>query len=147
MVHKFACVYLKILPNQLSKGALYRKMLQHGFKLSTKHPPETNNHLESSYLKSISILVKIKLFTIFQLRLRYFVIKNKIGLKYFADIRFGMFLVKLNRKNGKFSEMKILQCIRNDVVFNYNDVIIIARCALTIESTQYVAILKLEWIL
>ena len=43
--------------------------------------------------------------------------------------------------------MKILQCIQNDVVFNFNDVIIIVRCALYIESTQYVAILKLEWIL
>ena len=50
-------------------------------------------------------------------------------------------------KNIKFSEMKILQCIQNDVVFNFNDVIIIARCALNIETTQYVAILKLEWIL
>ena len=75
MVHKFACVYLKIIPNQLSKGALYRKMMQYGFKLSTKHPPETNNHLKNSYSKSISILVKNELFTIFQLRLRYFVIK------------------------------------------------------------------------
>ena len=46
-------------------------------------------------------------------------------------------------KNRKFSEMKILQCIQNDEVFNLNDVIIIARCALNIESTQYVAILKL----
>ena len=75
MVHKFACVHLKIIPNQLSKGALYRKMMQYGFKLSTKHPPETNNHLKNSHLKSISILVKNELFTIFQLRLRYFVIK------------------------------------------------------------------------
>ena len=38
--------------------------------------------------------------------------------------------------------MKILQCIQNDVVFNFNDIIIIARCALNIESTLYVAILK-----
>ena len=42
--------------------------------------------------------------------------------------------------------MKILQCIQSDVVFNFNDVIIIARCALNFESTQYVTILKLEWI-
>ena len=75
MVHKFACVYLKIIPSQLSKGALNRKMMQYGFKLSTKHPPETNNHLKNSYLKSISILVKNEFFTIFQSRLRYFVIK------------------------------------------------------------------------
>ena len=29
-VRKFACVYLKIKHNQLSKGALYRKMMQYG---------------------------------------------------------------------------------------------------------------------
>ena len=29
-VQKFACVYLKLKPNQLSKGALHRKMMQYG---------------------------------------------------------------------------------------------------------------------
>ena len=38
------CIYLKIKPNQLSKGALYRKMMQYGFKFSTKHPFDTNNN-------------------------------------------------------------------------------------------------------
>ena len=52
-VHKFACVYLKTKPNQLAKWALYRKMMQYGIKLSTKHPSETNNNFENSYLKSI----------------------------------------------------------------------------------------------
>ena len=52
-VHKFACVYLKQKPNQLSKCALCRKMMQYGIKLGTKHPSETNNHFENSYLKSI----------------------------------------------------------------------------------------------
>ena len=28
-VQKFACVYLKLKPNQLSKGALHRKMMQY----------------------------------------------------------------------------------------------------------------------
>ena len=42
--------------------------------------------------------------------------------------------------------MKYLLYIQNDVVFNFNDVIIIARCALNIESTQHVAILTVEWI-
>ena len=51
VVHKFACVYLKINPNQLSKGALYRKMMQYGFKLSTKHPSETNNNFEKILFK------------------------------------------------------------------------------------------------
>ena len=52
-VHEFACVYLKIKHNQLSKGALYRKMMQYGIKLSTKHPSETNNKFENCYLKPI----------------------------------------------------------------------------------------------
>ena len=51
--HKFACVYLKIKHNQLSKGALYRKMMQYGIKPSTTHPSETNNNFENCYLKSI----------------------------------------------------------------------------------------------
>ena len=41
-VHKFACVYLKTKPNQLSKCALYRKMMQYGIKLSIEHRSETN---------------------------------------------------------------------------------------------------------
>ena len=46
-------IYLKIKPNQLSKCALYRKMVQYGIKKSTKHPFETINNFENSYLKSI----------------------------------------------------------------------------------------------
>ena len=53
-VHKFACVYLKPKPNQLSKCAIYRKMMQYGIKLSTEHPSETNNNSKTSYLKSIN---------------------------------------------------------------------------------------------
>ena len=56
-VHRFACVYLKTKPNQLSKCALYRKMMQYGIKLSTKHRSETINNFENSYLKSIIFLV------------------------------------------------------------------------------------------
>ena len=51
-IHKFACVNLKIKRNLLSKGALYHKIMQYGLKLSTKHPYETNNNFENSYLKS-----------------------------------------------------------------------------------------------
>ena len=43
--------------------------------------------------------------------------------------------------------MKILQCIQNDVVVNFNDVIRIVHCALNIESTQPVAILTFDWTL
>ena len=56
-----------------------------------------------------------------------------------------MFSVHLIDKNRIFSEMKILQCIQNDVVVKFNDVIRIAHCALNIESTQPVAILTFEW--
>ena len=41
--------------------------------------------------------------------------------------------------------MKILQCIKNDVVVNYNDVIRISHCALNIESTKTVVVLTFEW--
>ena len=60
-VHKFTCVY------QLPKGSLYRIMMQVGIKLSTEHPAETNNNFEYSYLKAITLLVKINYFTLFQL--------------------------------------------------------------------------------
>ena len=61
MVDKFACVYLNIKPNQLSKGALYRKLVQYGIDLSTKHPFETNNiFFLNSHLKSITSLVNNK---------------------------------------------------------------------------------------
>ena len=98
VVHKFSCVYLKITPNQLSKGALYRKMMKYGFKLSTKHSPETNDRLKNSYLKSIKNLVKNKLFYNIPIQIKIFCNSNNIGLKYFADIRFGMFLVKIDRQ-------------------------------------------------
>ena len=91
-------VCLKIIPNLLCKGALYRKMMQYGFKLNTKHPPETNKHLKKSSLKSISILVKNKTFYNIPIKIKIFCNKNNIGLKYFADIRFGMFLVKIDRQ-------------------------------------------------
>ena len=42
--------------------------------------------------------------------------------------------------------MKIRQCIQNDVVVNFNDVIRIRHYALNIESKQPVAILTFEWI-
>ena len=51
-VHEFACGYLKIKPNQLSKCALFRKMMQYWIKLSTKHPSETNNNFENYYLNA-----------------------------------------------------------------------------------------------
>ena len=71
-------------------------MVQYGFKLSTKHASETNNKFENSYLKSNSFLVKN--ITFYNIPIKIFCNKNNIGLKYFADIRFGMFLVKIDRQ-------------------------------------------------
>ena len=73
-------------------------MMQYGFKLSTKHPSETNNNFENSYLKSISFLVKNKTFYNIPIKIKIFCNKNNIGLKYFVDIRFSMFLVKIDRQ-------------------------------------------------
>ena len=33
-------------------------MMQYGIKMSTKHPSETNNNFENSYLKSVIFSVK-----------------------------------------------------------------------------------------
>ena len=73
-------------------------MVQYGIKLSTKHPSEINNNLKLSYLKSILLKIKLDFFTIFQLRLRYFVMKKNVGPNYFANIRFVMFLAQLDRQ-------------------------------------------------
>ena len=73
-------------------------MMHYGFKLSTKHPSEINNNFENSYLKSISVLVKKKLFYNIPIKIKIFCSINKIGLKYFADIRFSMILVKIDRQ-------------------------------------------------
>ena len=72
MVYKFECAYLKVSTNKLSKGALYRNMMQYGFKLSTKHRSETNNNFENSCLKSISFLVKNKTFYNIPIKIKIF---------------------------------------------------------------------------
>ena len=104
-VHKLACVYLKQKPNQLSKCALYLKMMQYWIKLSTKHPSETNHNFENSSLKSIIFCIKIKLFTIFKLRLRYFVIKIILMLNILPILGLVCFKSKSIDKNRIFSEM------------------------------------------
>ena len=101
MVHKFACVYLKTKPNKFSKGALYRKMMQYGFKLSTKHPSETNNNFEKILFKINQYFGKNKTFNYIPIKIKIICNKNNIGLKYFADIRFGMILVKIARQKWK----------------------------------------------
>ena len=99
-------------------------MMQYGIKLSTKQPSETKNNFENSYLKSIIFTVKNRFFfTIFQLRLRYFVIKIVMVLNILPIFGSACFMSKFIDKNRIFSEMKILPCIQNDVVVNSNDVI------------------------
>ena len=58
-------------------------------------------------------------------------------------------MFKSNRidKNRIFLETKSLQCIENDEVVNFNDVIRIMHCALNVELTQHVAIMTFEWVL
>ena len=73
-------------------------MMQYGFKLNTKHPSETNNNFENSFLKSISFLVRNITFYNSPIKIKIFCNKNNIGLKYFADIRLGMFLIKIDRQ-------------------------------------------------
>ena len=86
----------KIKHNQLSKGALYRKMVHYGIKLNTKHPSETINNFENCYLKSIIFGVKNNTFYYIPIKIKIFCYQNNIGIKYLADIRFGMFLVHID---------------------------------------------------
>ena len=97
-VHKFVCVYHKNIPSLLSKGALYHKMMQYGIKLSTEHPSETNNNFVISYLKSVIFLVKSITFYNISIKIEVFCNQNSIGLKYFAEIWFGIFLVQIDRQ-------------------------------------------------
>ena len=76
-------------------------MMQYGIKLSTKYPSETINNFEKKILFKINQYFgkKIKLF--YNIPIKIFCNKNNIGLKYFADIRFGMILVKIDRQKLK----------------------------------------------
>ena len=97
-VPEFVCGYLNIKPNLLYKGALYRKMMQYGIKLSTKHPSETKSNFENSFLIPIIFSVKNRTFYNIPIKIEIFCNPNSIGLKYFADIGFGMFLVQIYRQ-------------------------------------------------
>ena len=68
-------------------------MMQYGVKLSTKHPSETNNNFENSYLNSIIFFSKNRTFYNIPIKIEIFCNQNSIGLIYFADIWFGMTLV------------------------------------------------------
>ena len=53
-------------------------------------------------------------------------------------------MFKSNLIDKKVSKIKILLCIKNDLVVNFNDVIRIAHCAIHIDLTQPVAITTFE---
>ena len=53
---------------------------------------------ENSYLKSIIFSVKNRTFNNNPIKIKISGNQNSIGLKYFADIRFGMFLVQIYRQ-------------------------------------------------
>ena len=71
--------------------------MQYGLKISAKHQSETKNNFENSNLKSIICLVNNQTFHNIPIKIRIFFNQNNIIFKYFADIRFGMFLVQIDR--------------------------------------------------
>ena len=73
-------------------------MMQYGLNLAQIIPLKPITIFENSYLKSIIFLIKIKLFYNFPIKIKIFRNQNNIGVKYFADIRFGMFLVQIDRQ-------------------------------------------------
>ena len=72
--------------------------MQYRIVLSIEHPSETKNNFENSYLKSIIFSVKHRTFHNIPVKIETFCNQNSIGLKYFADIWFGMFLVQIYRQ-------------------------------------------------
>ena len=72
-------------------------MMQYGIKLSTKHPSETNNNFEYSYLKSIIFFNKKLNFYNNPIKIKIVRNQNNIGNKYFADIRYVWYVFSPNR--------------------------------------------------
>ena len=66
--------------------------------MSTTHPSETNNNYGNSYLKSIIFFIKNYTFYNIPIKIKIFRIQDNNGVIYFADIRFGMFLVQIHRQ-------------------------------------------------
>ena len=67
-------------------------------KLSTKHPSEIKNNFENSCYKAIIFSIKNRTFYNIQIKIEIFCNQNSNGLKYFADIWFGMCLVQIYRQ-------------------------------------------------
>ena len=96
-VYECACVYLKIEPNQLSKGTLYYKMMLYGIKLSTTYPSETNDNFVFLKVEINHCFVK-KTCLQYSNDVKIFCIQNNIGLNYFASIRFSIVLFPIDRQ-------------------------------------------------
>ena len=79
-------------------AALFRKMMQYGIKFSKKHPSKTKNNFENSYLKLIIFSIKHRTFYNIPIKIEIFCNQNSIGLKYFANIWLGMYLVQICRQ-------------------------------------------------
>ena len=89
----------KLKPDHCLNLQYIVKQWQCGFNLSTKHPYEIKNKFEYSYLKSIIYLDKNYFFTIFQLRLKYFVIEIILVLNIFAILGLTCFEPNWTDKN------------------------------------------------
>ena len=85
----------KTKTDHLSKCALYRKMMQYGITLSTEHRSETNINFKKIVFKITHFLNKNKRVYNIPVKIKIFRYQNNTGLKYFADIRFGMFVVHI----------------------------------------------------
>ena len=73
-------------------------MMQYGIKLSIEHRSETNINFKKSYLKSLIFLNKNQRFYNTPVKIKICRYQNNTCLKYSADIRFGMFVVQINRQ-------------------------------------------------
>ena len=67
------------------------QMMQYGFKLSTKHPSETNNNFEKILFKINQYFDKKYFFGNIPIKIKIFCNKNNIGLNYSVNIRFPCF--------------------------------------------------------
>ena len=72
--------------------------MQYGNKLSTEHQSETNINFKKIVFKITHFLNKNKRFYNIPVKIKILRYQNNTGLKYFADIRFGMFVVEINRQ-------------------------------------------------
>ena len=71
-------------------------MMQYGIELSTEHRSETNVNFKKILFKITHFLNKNLRFYNIPVKIKIFRYQNNTDLKYFADIRLGMFVVQIN---------------------------------------------------